>query len=92
MSSEENNSFEHLKYLLGNIGIEILVSINKGAKTPKIIKLFSGVSYNCILGRLPVLIDLDLITKEDDDYILTLKGIQFLSFLKKEWNQFNREH
>lgn len=74
MTSEENDSIENLKYLLGNIGLEILTAIKRGAKHLETIKLFSGVSYNCIHGRLPVLIDLNLIKKENNEYNLTEKG------------------
>jgi len=75
--AKEENSPEDLTYLLGNMGIEILSAIDKGAKDFFTIKLFSGIPLSCIKGRIPVLLDLELIKKIDDDYILTEKGFNF---------------
>ena len=66
-----------LKNLLGYMGIEILVAIYNGAKNFETIKLFSGIPISCINGRIPVLIDLGLIKKNNDEYFLTEKGIFF---------------
>lgn len=68
---------ENIKYLLGDMGIEILYAIEKGAKDFETIKLFSGVSMECIIGRIPVLMDLGLIEKKEKWYFLTLKGFDF---------------
>jgi len=65
--AKEENSPEDLTYLLGNMGIEILSAIDKGAKDFFTIKLFSGIPLSCI----------ELIKKIDDDYILTEKGFHF---------------
>ncbi|MGQ4872915.1 MAG: hypothetical protein ACP6IY_02465 [Promethearchaeia archaeon] len=81
MSEEE--SLEDLKYLLGNMGIEILFAIDKGAKNFETIKLFSGLPISCIRGRIPVLMDLKLIQKERDGYILTEKGLDFKKIVFK---------
>ena len=78
---EENESFDDLKYLLGNMGIEILFAIGNGAKNFKTIKLFSGVPLSCIKGRVPVLLELALIEKNNNDYILTEKGLKFIGKL-----------
>jgi len=75
MSGEE--SLEDLKYLLGNMGIEILIAIDKGAKDFETIKLFSGLPIACIKGRIPVLLDLNLIRENDEQYFLEEKGINF---------------
>jgi len=75
MSEEE--SLEDLKYLLGNMGIEILIAIDRGAKDIETIKLFSGLSIACIKGRIPVLLDLKLIRENDMQYFLENKGIDF---------------
>ncbi|MFX1568092.1 MAG: hypothetical protein ACFFCV_06970 [Promethearchaeota archaeon] len=66
-----------LKNLLGYMGIEILVAIHNGAKNFETIRLFSGIPISCINGRIPVLIDLGLIKKINDEYLLTEKGIFF---------------
>ena len=70
MSSEED-SFDDLNYLLGNMGIEILFAIDKGAKDIETIKLFSGLPIACIKGRIPVLFDLNLIKKYNLEYYIT---------------------
>jgi len=80
----EEESLEDLKYLLGNMGIEILFAIDKGAKNFETIKLFSGIPLSCIKGRIPVLLDLNLIKKNTDEYFLTEKGINFKDILKKK--------
>ena len=75
MSGEE--SLEDLKYLLGNMGIEILFAIEKGAKDFETIKLFSGLPIACIKGRIPLLLDLKLIRENDEEYFLEERGIDF---------------
>ncbi|KKM81642.1 hypothetical protein LCGC14_1327710, partial [marine sediment metagenome] len=47
------------------------------------IKLFSGLPNSCINGRIPVLLDLDLIKKNNDEYFLTEKGILFRKRLEE---------
>lgn len=74
---DKKQSPDDIKYLLGNMGIEILYAIDKGARDMDTIKLFSGVSMECIRGRLPVLMDLYLIEKNEKGYCLTQKGIDF---------------
>lgn len=73
----ENESIDDLKYLLGNMGIEILLAIDRGAKNFKTIKLFTGCSLSCIKGRIPVLLDLNLIYKKNNEYFLTERGLNF---------------
>ena len=75
--SKEEESLEELKYLVGNMGIEILFAIDKGAKDFETIKLFSGLPIACIRGRIPVLLDLNLIKKDIDNYFLSEKGKNF---------------
>ena len=70
-------SFEDVKYLLGNMGIEILIAIDKGAKDFETIKIFSGVPVICIKGRIPVLLDLNLVKENANGYTLTQKGFDF---------------
>ncbi|MFX1392754.1 MAG: hypothetical protein ACFFAH_12340 [Promethearchaeota archaeon] len=75
--SFENESVDDLKYLLGNMGIEILLAIDRGAKNFKTIQIFSGCSLSCIKGRIPVLLEFKLIYKENNEYFLTEKGLDF---------------
>ena len=68
---------EDLKNLLGYMGIEILFAIDKGAKTFDTIKLFSGLPIECVRGRIPVLLDLQLIKVVKQEHFLTEKGSNF---------------
>lgn len=80
--AEENESLEDLKYLLGNLGIDILLAIGEGAKDFETIKIFSGLPLICVKGRIPVLLELNLANKVNEEYYLTKKGLRF----KKEMN------
>ena len=82
--SFENESLDDLKYLLGNIGIDILLAIDRGAKNFKTIQIFTGCSISCIKGRIPVLLEIDLIYKNNNEYFLTEKGIDFKKEMKNE--------
>ena len=82
--SKNEESQEDLKLLLGNMGIEILIAIDKGAKNFSTIKLFSGIPLSCIKGRVPVLLDLALIKKINGDYFLTEKGVNFKKKIENE--------
>jgi len=74
---EEDESLEDLKYLLGNMGIDILLAIGEGAKDFETIKLFSGLPLICVKGRMPVILELNLANKVNDEYYLTEKGLLF---------------
>jgi predicted transcriptional regulator len=82
--ADQEESLDDLKYLLGNMGIEILIAIDKGAKNFETIKLFSGIPIACIKGRIPVLLSLSLIKKNNKEYILTEKGDNFKKKLKQK--------
>ena len=79
----KEETHEDLKNLLGYMGIEILVSIEKGAKNFETIKLFSGLPISCINGRIPVLLELGLIKKNKEEYFLTEKGFLFRKRLEE---------
>jgi len=81
--TKEKETQEDLKNLLGYMGIEILVAIDKGARNYETIKLFSGLPISCINGRIPVLLELGLITKNNNEYFLTNKGLLFRKRLEK---------
>jgi len=70
-------SLQDLKCLLGNMGIEIFFAIEKGAKDYESMKIFSGLPMACIKGRVPVLLELKLVKKDIEGYILTKKGLSF---------------
>lgn len=81
--SEEEKSYKDFKNLLGYMGIEIFLAIDKGAKNYETIQLFSGLSLDCIKGRIPVLEDLELIKIVFEEHFLTEKGINFKNHLEK---------
>jgi len=75
--SKGEESLDDLKCLLGNMGIEIFFAIEKGAKDYESMKIFSGLPMACIKGRVPVLLELKLVKKDIEGYILTKKGLSF---------------
>ncbi|NVM43560.1 MAG: hypothetical protein HWN79_01475 [Candidatus Lokiarchaeota archaeon] len=74
---KEEESLQDLKYLLGNMGVDIFFAIDKGAKDFETMKIISGLPMACIKGRVPVLLELNLILKNNDGYFLTNKGLSF---------------
>ena len=78
----EDESTEDLKNLLGYMGIEILFAIDKGAKNYETIKLFSGLPISCVKGRIPVLLELNLIEIVKKEHFLTEKGLKFKNQLE----------
>ncbi len=72
------------RYILGEMGIQILIAISRGASTKTTIHLLSGVPSECILGRLPVLSSLKLIFQTQDEFHITDRGHSFLVTLEKE--------
>jgi len=81
--AENEKTYIDLKNLLGYMGIEILLAIDKGAKNFETIQLFSGLSFECIKGRIPVLLDFDLIKIVLEEHLLTEKGFKFKNHLEK---------
>jgi len=75
--SKVDDSLKDIKYLLGNMAMDIFFAIDNGANDYETIKIFSGLPMACIKGRLPVLLDLLLVVKNDDGYFLTNKGLNF---------------
>ncbi|TFF98882.1 MAG: hypothetical protein EU547_00290 [Promethearchaeota archaeon] len=74
---------KEMKFLLGDYGLSIISAISSGASTFETIKIMSGVPLSCIRGRIPVLLELGLIKKEDNEYSLTEKGLNLKKRLKK---------
>lgn len=63
------------KFLLGDFGIAMLTAISRGASDPDSIMMLSGVPAACISGRMPILLNLDLVeSKEPEQYAITEKG------------------
>jgi predicted transcriptional regulator len=75
--NKEDESIQDIKCLLGNMGVDIFLAIDKGAKDFETMKIFSGLPMACIKGRVPVLLELKLIVKNNEGYFLTNKGLIF---------------
>src|SRR5271157_1445419 len=74
LTDEDANA---LKMVLGEYGIQILVAIQRGARTRETIPLISGVPVACVSGRMPVILNLELVT-EGEELGLTERGLTFL--------------
>jgi len=75
--SKDEESLQDLKYLLGNMGMDIFFAIDRGAKDYETMKIFSGLPMACVKGRVPVLLELKLVVKNNNGYFLTNKGLRF---------------
>ena len=83
LSPTEKEELQSYKYLLGDFGIAIAAAIIRGARTEESIMMLSGVPPACVKGRLPVLINLKLISKVGiNEYAPTTKGLAFLKCVK----------
>ncbi len=82
--SEDNEQLMNYKYILGEMGIQILVAISRGATTKVSIRLLSGVPPECINGRLPVLSNLNLIYQTQEEYYITERGNNFLGCIEND--------
>ncbi|MBN2155123.1 MAG: hypothetical protein JW776_03710 [Candidatus Lokiarchaeota archaeon] len=81
---ENNENLASYKYILGEMGIQILIAISRGASNKVSIRLISGVPLECINGRLPVLSNLNLIRQNQEEYHITDRGNSFLITLENE--------
>lgn len=83
-SPEDCNNLVSYKYILGEMGIQILIAISRGANTKVSIRLLSGVPMECINGRIPVLSNLELIYQTQGEYYITERGNNFLICIENE--------
>jgi hypothetical protein len=83
-SPDANDKLGNYKYILGEMGIQILIAISRGAHTKVSIRLLSGVPPECINGRLPVLSSLDLIFQTQEEFYITERGNSFLVCIENE--------
>ena len=81
---ETDDNLVSYKYILGEMGIQILIAISRGANTKVSIRLLSGVPPECITGRLPVLSSLELIFQTQEEYYITERGNNFLGCIENE--------
>jgi hypothetical protein len=81
---ENDENLKNYKYILGEMGIQILIAISRGANTKLSIRLFSGVPPECVNGRLPVLSKLKFISQIQEEYHLTERGNNFLVCIENE--------
>jgi len=83
-SHETDDNLVSYKYILGEMGIQILIAISRGANNKVSIRLLSGVPPECITGRLPVLSSLDLIFQTQEEYYITERGNSFLVCIEND--------
>jgi predicted transcriptional regulator len=81
---ETDENLVSYKYILGEMGIQILIAISRGANSKVSICLLSGVPPECITGRLPVLSSLDLISQTQEEYYITERGNIFLVCIEND--------
>ena len=80
--NERIQELSSYKYLLGEMGIQMLVAILRGASTKEAIMMLSGVPISCVIGRLPVLESLNLVMQMSlDEYNITDDGYKFLTII-----------
>ena len=80
-----NRKLKDIKFFIGNRGLEILLAIKKGAYDNNTIQIFSGMSLKCIKGRMPILLELNLIKKVKKRYHLTNQGVSFLEEINEHF-------
>ncbi|GAB4325884.1 MAG: hypothetical protein Kow0069_32100 [Promethearchaeota archaeon] len=60
-SATEEQDATTLSMILGDYGLQILLAIQRGARSRSVIPVLSGVPRACVEGRLPVLLNLNLV-------------------------------
>ena len=75
----KNNDLTSQKYLIGEMGVQVLLAIFRGANQIESISMLSGVSLACVKGRLPILIKLNFISESgESEYKILDNGKKFL--------------
>ena len=81
---KEIEELKSYKYLLGEFGIAMLTAVYRGAQDGESIMMLSGVPSACISGRMPILLNLELVSCiTNDQYSITQKGNQFLKCINQ---------
>lgn len=78
---DDKDTLLSYRYLLGEMGIQMLTAISRGASNKMSIQLLSGVPMACVKGRLPVLMNLNLVSENNGKYIATKNGEKFLKVI-----------
>jgi hypothetical protein len=81
MAKAQSGSFgdiEVSKMLLGDNGVAMLRAIRFGPVDVETIQALSGLPKACIEGRIPVLIELDMIKGMSEGFLLKQAGMDFL--------------
>jgi hypothetical protein len=82
--NKEIEELKSYKYLLGEFGIAMLTAVYRGAQDDESIMMLSGVPSACISGRMPILLNLELVSCiMDEQYSVTPKGKQFLKCINQ---------
>ena len=84
LNQQDDENLTSYRYILGEMGIQILIAISRGASTKTSIHLLSGVPSECITGRLPVLSSLKLVYQTQEEFHITDRGYSFLVTLEQE--------
>ena len=79
----KNSDLTSQKYLIGDMGVQVLTAIFRGANQIESISMLSGVSLACVKGRLPILMKLNLISEyisetRESEYKIIDNGKKFL--------------
>ena len=83
-AKKEREELISYKYILGDMGISILMAIANGARTKDAILMLSGTPLACIAGRMPVLENLKLVLCiTPEEFVITKRGIQFLKCMNE---------
>ena len=80
----ENSELHSYKYILGDLGISIITSIARGAHNKDSIMMLSGVPMSCVVGRMPVLLNLKLVHQfNENEFHITKRGLNFLKVINE---------
>jgi hypothetical protein len=84
LSQKEREELVSYKFLLGEMGIAILTAIARGAHAKDAIMMLSGVPLACVVGRMPVLLNLKLVIQLGIEEVrISKRGLQFLKCINE---------
>lgn len=84
-TANENSELHSYKYILGDLGISIIIAIARGAHNKDSIMMLSGVPMSCVIGRMPVLLNLKLVHQfNENEFHITKRGISFLKVINEQ--------
>ncbi len=78
MSSTNHFETETVRYLVGNLGLQVLNLIDQGCTTDTDLMRFSSISKTCLDVKVPLLKTLGLIVADESGYRVTSEGQRVL--------------